>query len=70
MIILYFSKSFVFYRGQHTLKPKTKDRLFLEENGLRGERVQGQATGEWKVRNREGADSRLEVGLEWVSPDT
>lgn len=62
MIILYFSKSFVFYPGQHTLKSKTKDGLFLEENALRGERTQGQAIGGWKVRNWGGgaADQRWE----------
>lgn len=38
MIFLYSSKSIVFHSGQHTLKLKTKDRLFLEENALRGER--------------------------------
>lgn len=37
VIILYSSKSVVFHSGQHILKLKTKERLFLEETALRGE---------------------------------
>lgn len=48
MIILFFFKSFVFNPGQHTSKLMTKDRLFLGENALRGERAQGRTTGGWK----------------------
>lgn len=49
VIILYSSKSIVFHSGQHTLNLKTKARLFVEVNALRGERAQGQATRKgWK----------------------
>lgn len=61
-------ESTVFPSGQHTLKLQTKDRLFPEENALRGERAQGQAIPE-RVGEREleGAARGVQSGAPQMS---